>query len=503
MLLPPTLPAEITLILPDQLFRDHPGIFKNSTVILIEEFLWFKQFNYHIARLLHNRVAIQAYAKALNSKAHSVFTVETTDAHSDIRKLIPLLKSKGVNRIVLVEVCDDWFNRRLNQACLLQSIEIQRLASPAFLNPSASFSELHLRQGRLYQTAFYISQRKHFNLLMEGDKPSGKQWTFDADNRKKLPAKFQVPKPEWPEFDSEIQKQSQALRKVFPDNPGHLIFFEQENCFYPSTHEQAEAWLESFLEHRFYHFGEYEDALSMKNPFVFHSLISPLINNGLLLPQQVLDRTLAFALKHQIPLNSVEGFVRQIIGWREFIRLVYLREGRAQRTKNFFGFTRKIPEAFWKGQTGLAPIDHCIQKVEQVAYLHHIERLMVIGNYLLLIESDPNEVYDWFMSMFIDSYDWVMVPNVYGMSQYADGGMMTTKPYISGSNYLLKMSDFPKGEWTEIWDALFWRFIISYPTVFGNNPRTSILLSNWAKRDRVEQNRLLTIAENYLTGLGT
>lgn len=503
MNLPQTLPAEITLILPDQLFQDHPGIYKSSTVIMVEEFLWFRQFKFHIARLLHNRVAMRAYAKGLASKIHSVFSVETTDAHSDISKLIALLRNKGVKKIILVEVCDDWFNQRLNQACQEQSIEIQRLPSPAFLNSSEAYHDLPLRQGKLYQTAFYISQRKHFNLLMDGDKPTGKQWTFDADNRKKLPAKFQVPKPEWPEFDAEIQKQAQALRKEFPDNPGQLDFFEQENCFYPSTHEQAEAWLHSFLEHRFFHFGLYEDALSQKHPFVFHSLISPLINNGLLLPQQVIDVSMDFAVKHKIPLNSVEGFVRQIIGWREFIRLVYLRNGRAQRTKNFFRFSRKIPAAFWKGQTGLKPIDHCIEKVQQLAYLHHIERLMVIGNYLLLIESDPKEVYDWFMSMFIDSYDWVMVPNVYGMSQYADGGMMTTKPYISGSNYLLKMSDFPKGEWTEIWDALFWRFIITYPAVFGTNPRTSILLSNWDKRDKAEKNRLIGIAENYLAGLGS
>jgi deoxyribodipyrimidine photolyase-related protein len=503
MHLPSTLPAEIILVLPDQLFRNHPGISKNSTVILVEEYLWFRQFRFHIARLLHSRVAMQGYSKTLQSKVSSVFYLETTNSYSDIRLLIPQLKLKGVKRIVLAEVCDDWFNQRLDLACKEQSIEIQRLPSPAFLNRADEYQDLPLRQGRLYQTSFYISQRKRFNLLMEGDKPAGKQWSFDAENRKKLPAKFQVPKPEWPKYEGVIQKQAQTLRREFPDNPGHLGFFEKEDCFYPSTHEQAEAWLQSFLEHRFYNFGVYEDALSQKHPIVFHSLISPLVNSGLLLPQEVLDTCLEFALEHQIPLNSVEGFVRQIIGWREFVRLVYLRNGRAQRTTNFFRFSRKIPEAFWKGQTGWIPIDHCISKVQDFAYLHHIERLMVIGNYLLLIETDPNEVYDWFMSMFIDSYDWVMVPNVYGMSQYADGGMMTTKPYISGSNYLLKMSDFPKGEWTEIWDALFWRFVLTYPEVFGTNPRTSILLSNWAKRDKSEQNRLLRLADNYLAGLGT
>lgn len=159
-------------------------------------------------------------------------------------------------------------------------------------------------------------------------------------------------------------------------------------------------------------------------------------------------------------MNSLEGFVRQVLGWREFIRGIYHVVGSKQRTTNYWGFTRKIPQSFYDGTTGIVPLDNVIQKLVKTGYSHHIERLMVLSNFMLLCEFDPDEVYRWFMEMYIDAYDWVMVPNVYGMGQFADGGLMCTKPYISGSNYVLKMSDYKKdGKWTEIWDGLFWRFM--------------------------------------------
>jgi deoxyribodipyrimidine photolyase-related protein len=200
-------------------------------------------------------------------------------------------------------------------------------------------------------------------------------------------------------------------------------------------------------------------------------------------------------------LNSLEGFIRQIIGWREFIRIVYEREGNKQRTKNYWGFDRKIPESFWQGTTGILPVDNVIKKVLQTGYSHHIERLMVIGNFMLLCEFHPDEVYRWFMEMYVDAYDWVMVPNVYGMTQFADGGMMTTKPYISGSNYLLKMSDYQKGGWTEIWDGLFWRFMHVNRDLFLKNPRLSMLVKTFDKMPEKKRKKHISVAENHLNQL--
>ena len=197
----------------------------------------------------------------------------------------------------------------------------------------------------------------------------------------------------------------------------------------------------------------------------------------------------------------MEGFIRQIIGWREFIRGIYVTKGSQERTTNFWNFNKKIPDSFYTGTTGIVPIDQTIKKVNETGYCHHIERLMVLGNFMVLCEFDPDEVYRWFMEMFIDSYDWVMVPNVYGMSQYSDGGLMSTKPYISGSNYLFKMSDYKKGGWEIIWDGLFWRFMDNHRDFFIKNPRMRMLVSTFDKMEGEKKNKLLSAAEIFLDKL--
>ncbi len=200
-------------------------------------------------------------------------------------------------------------------------------------------------------------------------------------------------------------------------------------------------------------------------------------------------------------MNSCEGFIRQIIGWREFIRGVYIAVGSKERVKNFWKFKRKIPSSFYSGDTGIEPIDDTIKKINESAYANHIERLMIIGNFMLLCEFDPDEVYRWFMEMFIDSYDWVMVPNVYGMSQFSDAGMMSTKPYISSSNYILKMSNYKKGDWCKIWDSLFWNFMDKQRDFFVKNPRMRMLISSFDKMEKTKKITLLETADNYLKSL--
>jgi deoxyribodipyrimidine photolyase-related protein len=183
------------------------------------------------------------------------------------------------------------------------------------------------------------------------------------------------------------------------------------------------------------------------------------------------------------------------------MRGVYISKGSYERTKNFWGFKRKIPKSFYDGTTGIPPIDDTIKKVLKTGYCHHIERLMVLGNFMLLCEFDPDEVYQWFMELFIDAYDWVMVPNIYGMSQFADGGLMATKPYISGSNYLMKMSDYKKGEWQEVWDGLFWRFMHVHSDFFLSNPRLSMLVKMFDKMPEEKQKQHLVNANSFIDKL--
>jgi deoxyribodipyrimidine photolyase-related protein len=232
-----------------------------------------------------------------------------------------------------------------------------------------------------------------------------------------------------------------------------------------------------------------------------HSVLTPMLNIGLLDPETIIQKAVDVAGRQDIPLNSLEGFIRQILGWREFIRAVYQRENVTQRTKNYWGFKRKIPASFWTGTTGIVPVDTVIKRVLKSGYAHHIERLMVLGNFMLLCEFDPDEVYRWFMEMFVDSYDWVMVPNVYGMTQFADGGMMTTKPYISGSNYIIKMSDYEKGNWQKIWDGLFWRFMHLHRDFFLRNPRLGMLVKTFDKMTDEKKQLHLNHAERFLASL--
>jgi deoxyribodipyrimidine photolyase-related protein len=223
-----------------------------------------------------------------------------------------------------------------------------------------------------------------------------------------------------------------------------------------------------------------------------------MLNIGLLSPQDIIDRAMAYA--DRVPLNSLEGFVRQVIGWREFVRAIYRTRGVQQRTTNYWNHERKIPSSFYDGSTGIEPVDVVIRRVLELGYCHHIERLMILGNFMLLCDFDPDEVYRWFMELFIDAYDWVMVPNVYGMSQHADGGLMTTKPYISGSSYVLRMSSFKKGPWCEIWDALYWRFMNKHRSFFAGNARMGVMVSQLDKMGS-KLDKHLAVAEKFLKEL--
>ena len=486
------------LVFPHQLFEDTSRFQNADTVYLIEEFLFFKQYKFHKQKLVFHRASMKAYEALLKSKKIPVQYIDSTDALSDIRLLIPQLKISGFNTIEFSDVSDQWLEKRIIKAAAKSNIKIQQNESPLFLNSIAEIETYFEGRKRYFQTDFYIHQRKKFKILLTpAGEPAEGKWSFDAENRLKYPAKKMVPTVTYP-IDDAFQKEARKyVKENFSSNYGEL----PEKISYPHTHAEAKKWLDNFLKERFEEFGSYEDAIVSAEVVLHHSLLTPMLNTGLLLPGEVIDTALQQAAKNNIPMNSLEGFIRQIIGWREFIRAMYHRESVRQRTSNYWKFSRKIPESFYTGTTGIVPIDTTIRKLLKHGYSHHIERLMILGNFMLLCEFDPDEVYRWFMEMYIDAYDWVMVPNVYGMSQFADGGLMCTKPYISGSNYVLKMSDHPKGDWTAIWDALFWRFMHVHRDFFLQNPRLGMLIRTFDKMDTAKQKQHLTIAEKYLKSL--
>ena len=487
----------VNLIFPHQLFRDNPLLKEEGYFILVEENLYFNHFKFHVQKLILHRSSMKFYHSFLLNAKKEVKYIDQSDKLSDIRYLIPYLRENGCENINYISTDDNYLERRLTNTSKKNNIVLNRFENPMFLNSYLDLeSFFHSKKKKFYQTSFYIEQRKKLGILLdESGNALGGKWSFDTDNRKKYP-KGKVPPNIEPLSTSEVFEEAKIyVKNNFSNNPGKFTNLP----IYPHTHNYADIWLDNFLKERMQDFGPYEDAMVTDQSFLNHSVLSPLLNCGLITPDIVIEKTLA--LKDQFPLNSIEGFIRQIIGWREFIRGVYLVKGSQERTTNFFKFSRKIPLSFYNATTGILPIDITIKKVQNTAYNHHIERLMILGNFMLLCEFDPDEIYRWFMEHYIDAYDWVMVPNVYGMSQFSDGGLMSTKPYISSSNYLKKMSDFPKGEWQNIWDALYWRFINLNRELFVKNIRMKFMVSMFDKMSEGKKNKHLQIANDYLKSL--
>ncbi|MEM1409477.1 MAG: cryptochrome/photolyase family protein, partial [Pseudomonadota bacterium] len=336
------------------------------------------------------------------------------------------------------------------------------------------------------------------DVLMDGDDPVGGQWSFDEDNRKKVPKKLldSVPAFQPRDADDIDEEARNSVNEQFSGHYGSL-----QELYWPTDHKSASSWLRAFLKERFELFGPYEDAVVEGQSLLWHSAITPMLNIGLLTPAQVLSEVQKHLKKNDVPLNSAEGFIRQVIGWREFMRATYEDLGVKMRTTNYWKHTRSIPESFWTGETGITPIDDAIKRTLKTGYCHHIERLMLLGGFMFLCEFDPDEIYRWFMEMFVDAYDWVMVTNVYAMSQNADGGLITTKPYFSGSSYVKKMSNHKPGDWCEIWDGLYWRWIIQHADELEKNPRWAMMVSMARKMDDDKRETHLNNAAAYLRKL--
>jgi len=479
----------VNLIFPHQLFEKNPLFENRFDFYLVEEYLFFKQYPFHKQKIAFHRATMKFYEDFLTDKDRKVHYIDSTTETSDIRKLIASLAQKGTTEIHYLDPADDWLEKRITATCASEGIKNIVHTTPMYLNSKEDLQDFFKPdKKKFYQTKFYTNQRKKRNILIEKDgKPSGSKWTFDTENRKKYPVKKIPPAIQFPDTDTYYKEAKNYVTANFKSHYGTLT----EHALYPNTFKKSKAWLQQFLEQRFLDFGAYEDAIVAEHSILNHSVLTPMLNVGLITPKEIVTHSLDYATKNDIPINSTEGFIRQIIGWREFIRGVYISKGSYERTRHFWKFHRKIPKTFYDGTTGILPIDITIKKVLKTAYCHHIERLMVLGNFMVLCEFDPDDVYQWFMELFIDAYDWVMVPNVYGMSQFADGGLMSTKPYISSSNYLMKMSNYKKGDWQETWDGLFWRFMHSHRDFFLSNPRLGMLIRTFDKMsDEKKQNHL-------------
>ena len=493
------------LVFPNQLFADHPALAdaggEAPEVVLVEDDLFFRDAQYparyHKLRLALHRATMRRYADALAADGRRVRYVAWADRVSTA-ELLAGLAADGVAAVRVCDPTDFVLERRLAEAAAAAGVRVETLPTPLFLNTREDNAAFFEGRKRYFMADYYKHQRRRLGVMVDGDgAPEGGQWSYDHDNREKLTPEALAAVPPLPPVAQGAYAEEAAayVERHFPDHVGASAPLP-----YPTTHAGAAAWLDAFVAERYARFGPYEDAIEPGRSHLYHAVLTPMLNVGLLTPAQVLRAALAAG--PDVPINSREGFVRQLIGWREYMRATYTLEGVPMRTANVWGYTRGVPEAWYTGETGLAPVDDVVPRVLRTGYANHIERLMVLGGALFLSRIHPREVYRWFMELFIDAYDWVMVPNTYGMSQHAAGPLITTKPYVSGSNYLRKMSHYPRGPWEAEWDGLFWTFLRDYRPEIEGYRRMSMLTRHL---DRMGPDKLAAheaAADRYLARIG-
>lgn len=511
--------AKLLLILGNQLFPTaHLRGAGVGRVFMAEDLGLCTYVRHHKLKLVLFLAAMRSYANELRDAGFEVHYVKLDDqptvaskAPSYEQKLGDYLDAhRSIKDLVHFEIEDKFFEHRLATFAGKRKLKTTELPSPMFLTTREQFAEYlddttswddNASGGKPFMAGFYQRQRKRMGVLLtEQGKPVGGKWSFDSDNRKKLPRKVSLPETTWASPTDHVKDVVALVNDRFADHPGPPggAIDATADVWFPTTRRQALAWLRTFLEERFAQFGDYEDALSTRGDILFHSALTPMLNLGLITPREILDRALEHAEQHDIPLNALEGFVRQIIGWREFIRGIYQNYSQQQESTNCFNHTRKMNERWYTGSTGMPPLDLAINKALRLGWTHHIERLMVLSNFMNLCEIEPKQAHDWFMQMYIDSSDWVMGPNVYGMGLRSDGGIFSTKPYVCGSNYLLKMSDYDKGDWTEVADGLYWRFIDRNRDFFESNPRMAVMPRSLDKMKVEKKKRIFGLAEDFI-----
>jgi len=457
----------IFLLYPHQLIENIEKL-RGFKILLIEEPLFFTQYKFHIQKLVLHRASMKFYQNYLEQNDIEVQYCENENYLDDYID----------ENITIYDVVDDWLIKKISAK--FKNLTI--LDNPNFLNPKDENRFFH---------KYYINRRKDLELFCPNGKPEGGKWSLDEQNRKKMPKDEFLPLKLV--FENEYIIEAKNYCKKF-DSFGCCDEF-----LYPVTFDEAKANLGYFLENKFSKYGTYQDAIVKDGKFLFHSNISSSLNIGLLDLNHVIEKS----SQADVPFNAKEGFIRQVIGWREFMLSIYKSSHVQLRTTNFFEFKNKMPKKILEAKSLITPLDDVIKKLDKTSYNHHIERLMILGNIFLLLEINPDDVYEFFMSSYIDAYDWVMVGNVYGMSGFSDGGSITTKPYISSSNYIVKMSnDYKKSEaWCKIMDGLYWRFLNKYKELFKSNIRMRMQLAILEKMPEEKLQNHLQIAEDYLKEL--
>ncbi len=504
----------LRLILGDQLNHDHSWFDETNSNVLFVMMEVRQETDYaphHIQKVVGFFSAMRTFAEEMSSKGFRFQYIHLNDEHnkqSIPENLSQIIKKEQIEHFEY-QLPDEYrLDEQLQEFCKQLDISWNAVDSEHFYSTRDELSEFFEGKKTYLMESFYRHMRKKHDVMMEGSKPVTGQWNYDKSNRKKLPQSVTIP-----DRNSRTHDVSSIERLIIESEVKTIGKIDAANFHWPVSRREALADLNIFCKRYLKGFGDYQDAMTERTAFGFHSLLSFAMNVKLISPKEVVDTVVKHweENKEEINISSVEGFVRQIIGWREFMRGVYWAKMPDYAELNELDHSNKLPSWFWDGQTKMNCLHHAINQSLENAYAHHIQRLMITGNFALLVMVDPSEVDEWYLGIYIDAIEWVEITNTRGMSQFADGGIVGTKPYVSSSNYIHKMSDYCEkchysqtkkvGENACPFNSLYWNFYDQHRKQFEKNPRIGMMYRTWDRMDADKRAAILKQADYYLKNI--
>ena len=501
--------SRLVLVLGDQLSMNLSALKKaekgKDIVVMAEVSEEAGYVKHHPKKIALIFAAMRKFAKALEKDGWDVRYTRLDDpenAGSIVGELLRRAEETDAPGVICTEPGEWRLINKLKHA----PIKTHILNDDRFIASHKEFDDWAEGRKALRMEYFYREMRRKTGLLLEGEEPAGDKWNFDHENRKPAPDEVTHEGPLWFEPDEEVEEVLALVEDRFSDHFGDLRPFG-----FATTREQALDALEHFVTKALPKFGDYQDAMLSENKFLYHAVLSPYLNIGLLGPLEVCQRVEKAWQDGEVPINSAEGFIRQIIGWREYIRGIYFLEGPDYAERNVLKHDRDLPGFYWGEETRMNCLSHAVAQTSEEAYAHHIQRLMVTGNFALLIGADPAQVHEWYMAVYTDAFEWVMTANTIGMTQFADGGIVASKPYVSSGSYINRMSDYCKGcdysvskktgEGACPFNLLYWHFLNRHRDRFESNHRMAQMYSTWDRMDKDRRETVLSEAEDWLARL--
>ncbi len=500
-------------VLGDQLSHDLSSLSDQDktacTVMMVEVDEETTYVGHHKAKLVYILSAMRHHANSLRNAGWAVDYVRLDDPDnggSFTGELARAIERHRPSSIRVTQPSEWRVKTMIDSWCDRFDMPVSVLPDDRFLASHAEFEEWAEGRKQLRMEFFYRDMRRKSGLLMDGDKPVGAQWNFDSENRKPAKHGLDVPQPLRFAPDALTREVTKMVEARFPDNIGRTASFG-----FAVTRDDALQQQAYFLEYALPMFGDYQDAMLTGEPFLWHSILSPYINSGLLDPLELCRAVEAQYEAGKVPLNAAEGFIRQIIGWREYVRGIYWLAGPDYVERNELGASRPLPSFYWTGETDMHCMSEAIGQTLEHAYAHHIQRLMITGNFALIAGVEPRQVHEWYLAVYADAYEWVELPNTLGMSQFADGGMLASKPYASSGAYINRMSNYCSSCRYDVkqrtgpdacpFNALYWDFMARNEGKLRGNVRMAMPYKNWDRMDDADKVALRASAKQFLERL--